>query len=74
MTEIERLSAAVAAIGGIIASLPETAKVDLQSALSQADSILGHGASGEVSREVRRTIEDILRRAGSAQSARPKET
>ena len=59
----EQLSGAVAAIAGILASMPESAKIDPVKAIQFADATLGRQASGEASREIKRLIEAIVAEA-----------
>lgn len=64
--DLERLSGAVAAIGGILASMSETAKVDMRNALKIADATLGARASTKASREAKSVIERIVGQAKNA--------
>jgi hypothetical protein len=57
--ELARLRGVVAAIGGVLASMPGTAKFDRQRASQIADTILGPRAPAEASREAHSTI-DLL--------------
>jgi hypothetical protein len=61
----ERLSGAVAAIAGILASMPESATIDILKAIRFADTTLGRQPSGEASREAKRLIEEIVAQAKS---------
>ena len=73
--ELARLRGVVAAIGGVLASLPKTASFDKQLALRIADAILGARVPAESSREARSTIDLLAQLSrGSAESPRPKET
>jgi hypothetical protein len=62
----ERLSGTVAAIAGILVSMPETAKIDTLRAIRFADAMLGKQASAEASREAKRLIEGIVAQAKNA--------
>jgi len=73
--ELARLRGVIAAIGGVIASMPEVAKFDKQTALQIADKILGPRAGAEASREARSTIDLLAQLSqGSTEAPRPKGT
>jgi len=57
------LAAKVSAVIGVLASMPEAARIDRQVAIRAADAAFGQRISGEASRQISAVIDEIMTKA-----------